>query len=234
METVAQATRAVTRPTMSLQRSGWLLIAAPFCFLAVIVVAIVGGLAGRGPDVTSIDQLKQLLAPISAAWVAIWIISTIPYLLIAIAIVRIQWALYATNARLPLLIGCVVAVIGAAIRLFLCYLNTGILVDAPLIASQPINAIGTPIGWIGLQPIADGLLFMAVFCIAIGLFRSHILRRTGLVVSLVCMTLLAIHLFIMVSATFADGLPPIVPTLLSLALGIGLARFGRIVIKEQR
>ncbi len=224
MAMLAQETGNIDTLQRRVQLSSRLLLIAPFLFVVAIIFAVAGGMAGAGPTFTSREAARDYIMPFAATWAAVWVITTLPYVLLTVAVAQLRGVPQQARVRILLALGLISAAVATALRLLLCYLNIGLLVDAPLVASQPFNPVGVPIGWSGLQPVADLLMLIAMAILALGLFISRLLRRTGLIVVILCGVILFIHGLTMLTSSFTNALPPIVPTLLGLPLGIGLIR----------
>jgi hypothetical protein len=224
MTTLSSDTVMSRRASSHAREAGWLLVAAFGAIVITLVVVIAGGLAGQGPTFSTTAALQQYLAPIAGRWIAVWVISTLQYVFIAAGIWFLLPNLEKGYGYIIGVISMSLALLSAILRVWECYLNIGVLANAPFTTNLTPNPTGTYLGWPGLQSTADLLLNAAVFCVALALRLSHRLPRLSIVVAVLSGLALLGNLLLVFSA--GDALPPIVPTLLALPIGIALLRQG--------
>jgi hypothetical protein len=210
------------RASPNTRKAGWLLVAAFTAIIIAMVVAVVGLFNGPEPTISTIAELQQYLSPLAAPWIIVWISSTLQYVFVAAGTWFLLPALEKRYASITGFIGMGCALLSAIFRVWECYLNIGVLANAPFTTDSPPNAMGTWIGWVGLQGTADLLLTAAVLCVALALALSRQRTRISSVIAIFSALALVASLFMFISSGFTNQLPPFVPTLLALPLGISL------------
>lgn len=212
--------KAINAPRLRL--ASWLLIASPI-FLILNLLLFSG--ATRFPtgdgSIDTVARAAEYVSRNSSGWIAFNLTGLLFTALACAGLAIIATSLLATNARL-LGIGGLVSAVGALLLwIFLVYLMVGLAAGPdnlpPFVADQAVNKGEGPIIGLAYQNLSSLLLTVALILVAMGLFVSGLLRRTGIAVAVITLVLGVLQLI-----AFGGIIPLVV--VLGLPIAIGLLR----------
>jgi len=217
-----------------LRRHGWLLIAAFGAAILIIMIQVVlypeldaqlrarAVELGHRPPLEEYARIQAQYAPRSTLDTALTLlIGPLPFGLLAAAVFRIRQSL--PDASTQRFSGTAwYCALGALMAwLVVLYLDWGVKAGPdqwpPLVSrfDQLYDLFGFAASWLGQ---------VAIICAALAVYKAGIAPRVALAALIVAALLLLLDLALAIASGFAAGLPPLLPLLPSLILGIGLAR----------
>lgn len=223
----------VARGVAPLRRGGWLLIAAFLAFIAALAFLIVAG-AGYNAELTAAATAANTTIPtlpaaeqarIAARYPLFFIVSglllLVPFAVLLVGLQGVRGALRPTTgaglARAAWWLGLGALLVWGGFSL----LSLGLLADPghlpPLV--RDIDRLFAP-----LVSATSVLGLGAALCAGLAVRRAGVAPRTALGAAIVAGLLLALGLTLAIGSGGALDLPPIMPMLPALILGIGLVR----------
>ena len=204
METFAPAVSQI--PTSRIRLAGWLLVLQLFCWIGVVIA----GLANFPPGEFD-TWTPTVLAGVRSPWILFHLFMALALVVGNSAMALLAGDLRETLARPLTLVILVCALGGIALVLVFVALRFSVL-------NFSESTLGQVRAYQASDPVfitSSVLTFLATCITAISLWRTHMARRTGLVVAVLSGALIVL-LFV--------GFPPFALGLLWLPLGIALLR----------
>jgi len=203
-----------------LRLAGWLIIASLIILIASVVAF--GSDAVRTPEfnqLSTVVQVAEYAFQHSTNWVGLNLGLLLGAGLTYAGLILIAIALLATRSRVWAIAGLISLIGSFAFFVFSTYLLIGLAAGPnnlpPLVAIQTVSKERAVIGTI-YEHVSGLLATLGLTIVGIGLFVSHTLRRTGLVIAVLAFILTVIGVF------FGAVAGPVV--ILSLPIAIGLLR----------
>ena len=166
-----------------------------------------------GPSATR--MLQAVAPPYRAPWITANILTLISPILTAIGLIMLTDILSSTNVRRLAIIGLISIVVATAVWVFHQYLAFGLALGDPQRPSDLLPFVGISSLFNQMQAVFEILTVTAGVLYGVCLWRSGLLKRMGMVASILNGVLLGL-------ALFAGGMPPIVPYFITALIGIGL------------
>ncbi len=212
--------KAINAPGLRL--ASWLLIASPIVLiLNLLLFSGATKLPSGDERIDTVARAAEYVSRNGSGWIAFNLTGLLFTTLACAGLAIIAAILRGTKARL-LGIGALVCVVGALLLwIFLVYLMVGLVAGPnnlpPLVAEQPVNNGEGPIIGLTYQNLSSLLLTLSLILVAVGLFVSGLLRRTGIAVAVVTLVLGVLQLIAF------GGIVPLV-VIFGLPIAIGLLR----------
>lgn len=203
-----------------LRLASWLLIASPIFLISNLLLFSGATTFPSGNQrIDTVARAAEYVSRNSSGWIAFNLTGLLFTALACAGLAIIATSLLATNARL-LGIGGLVSVVGALLLwIFLVYLMVGLAAGPanlpPLVGDQTVNTGEGPIIGLTYQNLSSLLLTVALILVAVGLFVSGLLRRTGIAVAVITLVLGVVQLI-----AFGGIIPLVVVFGLPIAIGL--------------
>jgi hypothetical protein len=204
-------------------------------FIAALAITILGGLdyqreaeeaaKAAGTTVNSLPASEQ--ARLAGRYPVYWVVSglflIVPFGVFALAVRELRGVLPMAGVQHLLRRAVTASVAMFAVWIGYAVLSFGLLADPdnlpPLV--RDLGALNTP-----FATVVSVLGLLAMLCVALAFRRSGVARRLALVMIGFSGLLIVVGTVAIVATSGELGLPPIVPFVPALALGIGLLRAG--------